>query len=64
MDAWAMREAMDGHSRQDPPDVETIESLLGDVTAGAKAQMGGDLSIEGGAVSDRGGRRTRRRGRR
>jgi 5-methyltetrahydrofolate--homocysteine methyltransferase len=60
----SMRSALDEHTRQGPPDIETIESLLGTVTAGAKAQMGGDLSIAGGAVSDRGERRSRRRARR
>ena len=51
----AMRVALDGHTRSGLPNVESIESQLGEVTAGAKAQMSGDLSIAGGAVSDRGG---------
>ncbi len=59
----AMRKAIDEHQPQDKPSIEQIESVLGTVTAGAQAQLKGDLSVEGGAVNNqrRGGRGRRRR---
>ncbi len=57
----AMREALDHHQKQAAPDLETIESVLGDVSSGAKAQLRGELSIAAGALSDRGERTNRRR---
>ena len=60
----AMRLALDSHARQAPPDLAAIEHRLGEVSAGAKAQYRGDLSIAGGAVRSRGERRSRRRPRR
>jgi len=38
-----------------------IEEKLGEVSMGAKAQLGGDLSIAAGALRDRGERKSRRR---
>ena len=60
----AMRKALDQHSRRGIPDLEAIESRLGKVSAGARAQMRGDLSIAGGAMSapaDNASRRRRRK---
>ncbi len=59
----AMREAIDEHAKREAPSIETVESVLGTVTAGAQAQLKGDLSVEGGAVNNerRGGRSRRRR---
>ena len=45
-----MRDAIDKHVPGTEPSLEQIESLLGTITSGAKAQMGGDLSIAGGAA--------------
>jgi len=59
----AMREAIDKHTKSDSPSLEYIEANLGEVSVGAKAQMSGDLSVEGGSVSGgsrRGSRRRRR----
>lgn len=59
----SMRAAIDAHHKAQTPDLDTIERVLGEVSAGAKAQMNGDLSVAGGAVS--GGReKTSRRRRR
>ncbi len=73
----AMRIAIDQHCareyhpKQQPnhrpsvPTLATIEEHLGEVSAGAKAQLRGDMSIAGGATSARAARRARnlRRGR-
>ena len=45
-----MRQAMDSHVKADRPDVERIQSALGEITSGAMAQMGGDLTVAGGAA--------------
>jgi methionine synthase I (cobalamin-dependent) len=45
-----MRQAMDRHTKGVTPGLERIQSELGVITSGAKAQMGGDLSIAGGAA--------------
>ena len=45
-----MRQAMDRHTKGVTPDLERIQSELGVITSGAKAQIGGDLSIAGGAA--------------
>jgi len=59
----AMRAALDHHQRRPTPTLEVIESRLGEVSAGAKAQLRGEMSIAAGAVGGRGARRkTRRRG--
>ena len=57
----AMRRSMDEHLKSDSPELDRIISILGDISAGARAQLGGDLSIAGGALSDRGDRAPRRR---
>ena len=57
----AMRKALDGHTKGAAPSVEEIESVLGEVSKGGKAQFAGDLSVAGGAaegaVTDRRSRR-------
>ena len=57
----AMRKALDGHTKGAAPTVEEIESVLGEVSKGGKAQFAGDLSVAGGAaegaVTDRRSRR-------
>ena len=60
----AMRVALDGHAPGPAPDVDTIVSRLGEISQGARAQLGGDLSVAGGSASGRGERvgRRRRRG--
>jgi len=60
----AMRLALDSHVRQASPDPAAIERRLGAVSAGAKAQYRGDMSVAGGAVRTRGERKSRRRPRR
>ena len=45
-----MRKVIDSHEKGDTPDLARIESELGVITSGAKAQMGGDLTIAGGAA--------------
>lgn len=58
----SMRQAIDEHSKGETPAIEDVIEVLGDVTAGAQAQLKGDQSVEGGAVSQgrRGGRSRRR----
>lgn len=59
----AMRTAIDNHNGDSPASIEEIESVLGEISAGAKAQMRGDLSVAGGSVSgsrDKPARRRRR----
>ena len=57
----AMRRALDNHTKGEAPTVEQIESVLGEVSKGGKAQFGGDLSVAGGAAD---GAVTNRRSRR
>jgi 5-methyltetrahydrofolate--homocysteine methyltransferase len=59
----SMRAAIDEHVQNDKPSMEELQEKLGSVTAGAQAQLQGDLSVEGGALSKgrRGGGRNRRR---
>lgn len=52
LDSWAPGNAA--------PDVDRIESLLGELSQGAKAQMRGDLSVAGGSATGQGSRRSRR----
>ena len=59
----AMRAALDNHIKQEVPALETIESCLGEVSAGAKAQLTGDLSIAAGALRAPRAKRARRRNR-
>ncbi len=56
-----MRKALDEHERGEKPEVEHIVSILGDITAGAKAQLAGDTSVAGGAVGGAQRRSSRRR---
>ncbi len=46
----AMRDALDAHTKGASPELETIVSTLGDVSTGARAQWGGELSRAGGAA--------------
>ena len=59
----SMRAAIDAHTKGSKPSIEEVQAKLGSVTAGAQAQLLGDLSVEGGALSKgrRGGARNRRR---
>lgn len=57
----AMRAAIDGHERGPMPTLEVIESRLGEVSAGARAQLRGEMSVAAGAVGGDGGRRKSRR---
>lgn len=57
-----MRQAMDRHIPGETPSLDTILQTLGPVSKGAQAQLSGDLSVAGGAVS--GGKRERRSSRR
>jgi len=58
----SMRAAIDEHTKGTTPAIEEVIEALGSVTAGAQAQLLGDLSVEGGAVSKgRRGARKRRR---
>ena len=59
----AMRSVLDQHQRRAVPSLAVIEAILGEVSAGAKAQLRGEMSIAAGAVagaSERGERRGRR----
>ena len=58
----AMRDAIDQWSPgAASPTLEEITTILGDVSQGAQAQLGGDLSVAGGSASGRGTRTSRRR---
>jgi len=57
----AMRNAIDQHSKSEAPDIQAIERVLGEVSVGAQAQIGGDLSVAGGSASGRGSRVSKRR---
>lgn len=57
----AMRDAIDQWSPGTSPTLEEITSVLGEVSQGAQAQLGGDLSVAGGSASGRGTRTSRRR---
>jgi len=56
-----MRKALDTHQNGSTPDLTTIENQLGEVSTGAKAQLGGDLSLKAGSASGRGARTSKRR---
>lgn len=58
----AMRKAMDAHTPAAKPTLEQIQQELGEVSKGAVAQLGGDLSVAGGSASGGTRRRSRRRG--
>ena len=57
----AMRAALDNHTAASSPTLEEIETTLGEISPGAKAQMQGDLSIAGGAAPGARTRTTRSR---
>jgi len=60
----AMRAAIDGHARGPTPTLEVIESRLGEVSAGARAQLRGEMSVAAGAVGGGDSPGRRRTGRR
>lgn len=47
----AMRDALDAHTKGASPELDTIVSTLGEVSTGARAQWGGELSRLGGAAA-------------
>ena len=49
----AMREAIDSHVKNSKPTIEQIESKLGKLSVGARAQMDGDDTRLGGAANPR-----------
>jgi len=57
----AMRSAIDRHVKNKAPDLAHIESILGEVSVGAKAQLSGDLTVAGGSASGRGSRVSKRK---
>ncbi|WP_261841780.1 betaine--homocysteine S-methyltransferase [Aliamphritea ceti] len=58
----AMRDSLDGYEPGEAPDIDALEAQLGPITQGAKAQLGGDLSVAGGSLSGGGRERRSRRG--
>ena len=46
-----MRETIDTHRKQCKPTIEEIESKLGTLSTGARAQMRGDITKLGGAAN-------------
>lgn len=59
----AMRASINAHSKGSTPDLALITGELGEISKGAVAQLGGRMSIQDGALSDR-GTQTRKRRRR
>ena len=61
----AMREALDNHIKGEKPTIVDIETRLGEVSTGAKAQNRGEMSVLEGAVSggNNAPRKVRRRSR-
>ena len=59
-----MRQSIDQHEPQDPPTLDAIERELGEVSAGAKAQLRGEMSVAAGALSERGRNASQKRRRR
>jgi methionine synthase I (cobalamin-dependent) len=53
-----MRQALESHVRGPKPDLATIESKLGAISAGATAQLRGEMSGEAGAAAGANTRRT------
>jgi 5-methyltetrahydrofolate--homocysteine methyltransferase len=47
----AMRDALDAHTKGASPELDVIVSTLGEVSTGARAQWGGELSRLGGAAA-------------
>ena len=58
----AMSDALDSHTKGPSPELEAVVSALGEVSMGARAQWGGELSRKGGAAP--GANLSRGRGRR
>jgi 5-methyltetrahydrofolate--homocysteine methyltransferase len=58
----AMRDALEAHTKGPSPELEAVVSALGEVSVGARAQWGGELSRKGGAAP--GANLSRGRGRR
>jgi len=58
----SMANALNGYQAGDKPSLEKLEQVLGIISTGAKAQLGGDLSIAGGAANGGKARRDSRRG--
>ncbi len=56
----AMRKAIDLHSKSSAPTIEEIESRLGQLSTGARAQMRGDITRLGGAATQRSARKRKR----
>lgn len=56
----AMRKALDNRQPAAAPSLENIIAALGEISTGARAQFGGDLSVQGGSASGRGARSSRR----
>ena len=55
-----MRETIDSHSKNSKPTIEEIESKLGKLSTGARAQMQGDITRIGGAANKRAPRQRKR----
>ena len=55
-----MREAIDDYIKKPRPTIEEIESTLGNLSAGTRAQMGGDMTRLGGATTPRSPRKRKR----
>jgi len=58
----AMADALQDYQARDKPSLEQLERVLGKISTGAKAQLGGDLSVAGGALNGGKARRGSRRG--
>ena len=55
-----MRKTIDTHSKSSKPTIEEIESKLGKLSTGARAQMQGDITKLGGAANQRAPRQRKR----
>ncbi|MCJ8298031.1 MAG: homocysteine S-methyltransferase family protein, partial [Pseudomonadales bacterium] len=60
----SMRAALAQCAALATPEIESLESLLGPISTGAKAQLSGDLSIAGGSATGTIRERRSRRGNR
>ncbi|EPJ52491.1 MAG: hypothetical protein OFPI_13550 [Osedax symbiont Rs2] len=58
----SMRDALAQYTALPAPEIETLESQLGPISTGAKAQLAGDLSIAGGSATGTVRERRSRRG--
>ena len=56
----AMRDALRDHAPGARPDAAALVAALGEISQGARAQLGGDLRVEAGSVSGKAARRSRR----